>query len=256
MNLDYIPLLQVQRDLQAMPRDHERFQEYLRIMTNAHGDLGMLVPLLAANPMAKEHVTAILDAYLALEADTIGADVLAAASARLKDISGTGKVTLVVADDMLGGWTNRYDYEYRLRFQCGGPPATLPHWLNHFWIYGVLWSSETATERAVREALLTAIYRTAYVCAHGPARSLRDMLVQEGAVMTMAGCSGPVLDEEDIAYTRAVIDPFLDANDMRTVVECMFGDAAGQTLGFTPRGLSPWAGIALALHDARPAGCP
>src|SRR4051794_10998733 len=79
MNLDYIPLLQVQRDLQALPRNYERFQEYLRTMTNAHGDLGMLVPLLAVNPMAKEHVTAILDAYLALGADAIGAEVLAAA---------------------------------------------------------------------------------------------------------------------------------------------------------------------------------
>lgn len=26
------------------------------------------------------------------------------------------------------------------------------------------------------------------------------------------------------------------------------------TLGFTPRGLSPWAGLALALHDAQQSG--
>ncbi len=31
----------------------------------------------------------------------------------------------------------------------------------------------------------------------------------------------------------------------------LFGDAAGKTLGFTPRGLSRGAGLALALHDAR-----
>ena len=43
----------------------------------------------------------------------------------------------------------------------------------------------------------------------------------------------------------------LDAEDMRTCIECLFGDAAARTLGFTPRGLSPWAGLALALHDAR-----
>jgi hypothetical protein len=77
------------------------------------------------------------------------------------------------------------------------------------------------------------------------------MLAQEGQVMAMAGCAGPTLDEDDIAYTREVLAPFLDAEDMRTCVECLFGDAAGRTLGFTPRGLSPWAGLALALHDAR-----
>ena len=69
--------------------------------------------------------------------------------------------------------------------------------------------------------------------------------------MAAVGCAGPVLDEEDIAYTREVLSPFLDADDKRTCIECLFGDAAGRTLGFTPRGLSPWAGLALALHDAR-----
>jgi hypothetical protein len=87
---------------------------------------------------------------------------------------------------------------------------------------------------------------------HGPARTLRAMLTQEGSVMARAGCTGPVLDEEDIAYTREVLSPFLDAEDKGTAIECLFGDAAGRILGFTPRGLSPWAGLALALHDARP----
>jgi hypothetical protein len=119
------------------------------------------------------------------------------------------------------------------------------------WITAVLWSSEPASERAVREAVLTAVYRMAYWQKQGVARTLREMLTQEGTVMALARCAGPVLDEEDIDYTREVIRPYLDADDMRTAIECLFGDAAGRTLGFTPRGLSPWAGLALALHDAR-----
>jgi hypothetical protein len=77
-----------------------------------------------------------------------------------------------------------------------------------------------------------------------------------GHSMAAAGCTGPVLDAEDIAYTREVLTPYLDAEDMRTKVECLFGDAAGRTLGFTPRGLRPWAGLALALHDARQSAAP
>jgi hypothetical protein len=34
---------------------------------------------------------------------------------------------------------------------------------------------------------------------------------------------------------------------MRTVIECLFGDTAARSLGFTARGLSPWTGLALAL---------
>jgi hypothetical protein len=51
---------------------------------------------------------------------------------------------------------------------------------------------------------------------------------------------------------RDVLARFLDAEDMRTSIECLFGDAAARTLGFTSQGLSPWAGLAMALHDARP----
>jgi len=69
--------------------------------------------------------------------------------------------------------------------------------------------------------------------------------------MALAGCTRPALDSEDIAYTREVIAPYRDADDKRTCIEFLFGDEPGRTLGFTPRGLSPWAGLALALHDGR-----
>ena len=134
MNLEYVPLLHVQRELQGLPRNYERFQQYLRTMKNEYGDDGMLVPLLAANPMAKDHVTAFLDALLVLGADKIAADAVEEASATLADVSGEANVALVVADDFMGGWTNRYDYEYQLRFQVGGSPARLPAWLKKFWI--------------------------------------------------------------------------------------------------------------------------
>jgi hypothetical protein len=124
--------------------------------------------------------------------------------------------------------------------------------LKDWWLTGVLWSSEAPSERAVREAILMAVHRMAYTQQHGPARNLREMLAQEGQVMARADCSGPTLDAEDIAYTREVLIPYLDADDKRTCIECLFGDAAARTLGFTPHGLSPWAGLALALHDARP----
>jgi hypothetical protein len=204
--------------------------------------------------MAKDHVTALLDGYLAMDADGIGARVAAEVAAQLADVPGDFKVGLVVADDLMGAGTNRYNDEFTFRFGPGHLPSggvKRSRWLKDLWLTGVLWSSEPPSERAVREAILTAAHRVAYMHQHGPARTLRDMLAQEGQVMALAGCSGPTLDAEDIAYTREVLIPYLDADDMRTCFECLFGDAAARTLGFTPRGLSSWAGLALALHDAR-----
>jgi hypothetical protein len=254
VNLEYVPLLQVQRKLQGIPRDYGRFQQYLRTILNEDRTEVELPPLVVMNPMGKDHVTALLDSLLALDADSIAARTVAEVSTELTSEPGDYKIALVIADDLMGGWTNRYATEFTFRFPRGSISVTesgLPRWLKHFWLTAVLWSSEPATERAVREAIRAATYRAAYWQRHGCARTLHDMLAQEGHVMAKAGCTSPVLDEDDIAYTREVLIPFLDADDVRTCIECLFGDAAGRTLGFTPRGLSPWAGLALALHDAR-----
>ncbi|MGO9467575.1 MAG: hypothetical protein ACLQIB_10935 [Isosphaeraceae bacterium] len=266
MQLDYEPLLRIQREIQGMPRGMERFRQYLRTIWNCYETDFELIPLMIANPMGKDHVTALLDQLLALDADGIAKDAAREAAAKLADLPGEYKAAVVVADDCMGGWTNRYDYEFKLRFgwDCvrdGTKPTSPveihpPKWSKYFWVTGVLWSSEGPSRQAVREAMLTAAYRTAFVARNGPARTLRDMLHQEGHVMAMAGCAGPVLDLEEIAYTREVLAPCLDADDMRTCVECLFGDEAGRTLGFTPRGLSHWAGLSLAFHDARSGGLP
>jgi hypothetical protein len=245
MRLDYVPLLRLQRDLHDIPRGMERFRAYLRMILNEDGTDVALPPLVLMNPMGKGHVAALLDGLLALDADRVAAGAAADASADLAGLPGDYPVALVVADDLMGGWTNRYACEFDLRF------SRAPH-ARRFWgVMGVLWSSEAPSASSVREAVLTAAHRAGYVLRHGPAVTLRQRLAQEGHVLAAAGCAGPVLDPDDLEYTRAVIAPLLNAEDMRTAVECLFGDAAGRTLGFTPRGLSPWAGMALALHDAR-----
>jgi len=249
MKLDYVPLLRVMREIHSIPRGQppdfngmKRFRQFVRTIfpRKKNGKIDenavYLIPLLAINPMAKDHVTALLDAYLAMDADGIGARVAAEVAVRLADV--------------------RYNDEFTFRFgpdqfRSGGRPPKRSRWLKDYWLTGVLWSSESPSERAVREAILTAAHRVAYMHHHGPARTLREMLAQEGQVMALAGCSGPTLEAEDIAYTREVLIPHLGAEDTRTCIECLFGDAAARTLGFTPRGLSPWAGLALALHDAR-----
>jgi hypothetical protein len=251
MKLRYVPLLSVQQEIQGLPKNRARFMQYLRTIMNADGTGPELTPLLLANPMAKDHVTALLNALIAFDADGVAARTVVEASAQLADEPGEFDAGLVVVDDLRGGWTNRYAAEYTIRFQSGPPPANPPRWMTRRWLFGALWSSEPATERAVREAMATAIYRMAYVQRHGPARTLNEKLAQEGYVLAAAGCTAPTLDADDLDYTREVLTPYLDADNMRTAIECLFGDAAGSTLGFTLRGLSPWAGLALALHDAR-----
>jgi uncharacterized protein YjaZ len=99
--------------------------------------------------------------------------------------------------------------------------------------------------------VLTAIYRAEHLRTHPEPQTLGEMLDQEGYAMARAGCTTPALDDEDLAYTRAVIAPHLGATDRATVIACLFGDPAAIALGYPPQGLSERAGLALALSEAR-----
>ncbi len=243
MKLVFVPLLRVQRDLYRLPRGPGRFKAYLDTMTGPeHNSLD--VPLTGMNPMAKDHVPARLEEYLALEADTVAAQALAEAAEDVADVAGDYRLALVLVDDVLGGWTNRWTTEFTHRFA----DAALT---KRGWLVGMLFVSEPAELRKVGEAVRTSVHRAAYIARHGRPGNLREMLAQEGAAMARADCRGPLLEAEDLAYTRAIIAPLADAVDQPTIMACLFGDTGARELGYREQGLSERAGLALALHDAR-----
>lgn len=243
MKLEFVPLLQVQRDLYDLPRGMERFREYLRTMIDARtGDLEL--PLVSMNPMGKDHLPPFLDGLLAMNADRIAADATAAAAAHFADDPGAYRVALVVSDDRKGGWTNRFTSELGYRFEQGA-------YARRGWIVPLVWTSESPTPASVRTEVIACIARAAYVIQHGEARTLGDRLAQEAFAMRIAGVSEPVLDADDLEYTRGVLEPLFERTDMATHIAALFGDAAARELGHTPLGLSPRAGLALAVDMSR-----
>jgi hypothetical protein len=255
VKLAFLPLLQVQRDLYALPRGMERFREYIKTMTDAEtGDLAL--PLVAMNPMGKDHIPALIDAYIALGAEQIveetidhwKATALAVANSGA-EVVGTARavplrVCLVVSDDLKGGWTNRWASEFGHRIENAAIRK-------RGFLTALLWTSEPASATTVRDGVLTEIYRAEYLQSHAAPKTLREMLAQEGYATARAGCTTPALDPEDLEYTRTAIAPHLDAHDRATVIPCLFGDPAAIALGYPPQGLSARAGLALALSDAR-----
>jgi len=244
MNIEFVPLLQMQRNLYSLPRGPERFRAYLETMVNSDGTDVRLPPLVAMNPMGKDHVPALLDSLLAMNAEEAAAQASAEAASLFAGVPGDFKLGLVVVDDLMGGWTNRYFSEFSHRFH--GAVAYKRGWMSA-WI----WTSEVPALEMVREEVMGVISRTAYVLEHGAALNLADMLAQEGHVTAMAGCSEPRLDPADLDYTREVLQPHLQATDLPTLMPCLFGDTAARALGYPPQGLSHRAGLALALSEAQ-----
>jgi len=245
VDLTYVPLLQVQRDLYRMARGVERFREYIRTMVDAETK-DLEIPITAMNPMGKDHVPKLLDEFLACNADTEAAQAIEEILPRLRDVGGNFRVTMVLSDDAQGAWTNRIASEFSRRFETKALHR-------RGWITGLLWSSEPASSKLVREEARLSVYRAAHIQRHGYAKTLREILAQEGYAAEMARSADPGLSADDLDYTREVLQPLLDATDKPTLVAALFGDPGARELGYDRLGLSSRAGFALAIANARAA---
>ncbi len=248
MPLQYVPLLEIQRDLYRLPRDRNRFRTYLRTMMNDAGDDIAIPPLVAMNPMAREHVPQLVEAYLALDADQVAHQALAEIAPTTSKIEEDLRIGLVVLDDLHGGWTNRYAAEYKIRFATCRDNAKAKE--RGKFLLGALWSSEPPEAEMVRHAILLAAWQWVYRQQNGPPRTIREMLLQAGFCLAKTCTAAPAREAERLASTRARIAPHLDACDMPTAIACLYGDEAAESLGFACLGLEPRAGFELALHDS------
>jgi hypothetical protein len=242
MDLELLPLLDVQRELLNQERGPGRFQSYLKTMRDEHGELRL--PLPAFNPMSKPHVAELLERLIALDAEAVAAEAMRQSGLRLSKIAalqgiGSYRFGLVVADDAKGGWTNRYLFDAKDRFENR-------HNVTHGFITALLWSSEEPSAQRVREETAAAIYRTAWIWRYGLPRTLREMLRQEGLAARFAGVAAVAVDAE----SEAVVRSHLDTRDYPTLVACLYGDPAAATLGYGPVGASTDAALRFAASEA------
>ena len=235
----HLPLLEVQQGLYRLPRGPERFAAYLNLMTGLGDTLAL--PLAVLNPMAKSHVLEKLEQLLTLDAETLAAEAIAEANGRL-ELKTPIKLGLVVADDVAGGWTDRYLTDAAHRFEPGE--------LRYGFGAALLWAGESYTAAALTEQVLAACYRTAFILEHGPAQTLRQRMTQEGGAAAFAG-TDLTLNADELEYTRAVVTPHLHTTAFPTVFACLYGDEAARSVGYAPLGLSRDAGFALALFEAQ-----
>src|SRR5213082_1742429 len=190
MLLEFLPTLEVHRELYSMPRGMERFRAYIARMTGGSGDLAL--PIAAMNPMGKEHMMS------AVEAVREEAQRFSHRPDRLR-------VALVLADDVAGAWTNRWTTDFAHRFES----AAL---YKRDFAVGLLWASEPPSAERVRAVVLQSIGRAVYEREHGRARTLREKLEQERFASVPLGPPPPA--------------EHLDATDAPTLFACLYGDEA------------------------------
>jgi hypothetical protein len=131
--VEVVPLLHVERKLYDVPRGRERFDAYVATMTMGTGEAAL--PLTALNPMGREHVAAAIDRMIELGIEDGASEAASEAQRRLAAVEDSLRVAVVVADDLKGGWTNRYFTEMANRFER-------KYEVEHGWATVLFWTSE------------------------------------------------------------------------------------------------------------------
>ena len=236
--MELLALLRVQRELLDEPRGFARFAKYVQTMVGEDGDLRL--PLAGFNPMSKAHVADVLDRLLALDAEAVAVAAIAESVARLRGVQGLPglpryRCGLVVADDAAGGWTDRVLFEAKERFENR-------YAARHGLFAVTWWSSEVPGADRVRSQTAAAIYRAAWIAKHGQAKTLADMMRQEGMAARFARTEEEPVAAEVVERVRGR----LQSRHYPEQIACLYGDAAARSLGYDGVGVSEWGGLRFA----------
>lgn len=240
MAVTYIPLLRRIRPLYDLPRDPEQRFPFYIAQVRAGETIGC-PPLVAYNPMGKAHVGECLDTLIDLDVDTHAQAWIDALSPDIHARLGEMRLGIAVVDDVAGGWTERSAYEMNERFPQTSAKATAG------WLTTCVYASEAVDLASVAARVRATVVRAAIIAERGVARTIRQMLAQEALVYQYA--TPPfAIDDDEFAYTTAVIGPYLEAVDYPTQVAVLLGDELARRNGFAPLGFAPYAGLAWAAH--------
>lgn len=240
VTIELVQFLAQLRDLYTQPRGFARFQEYLDVLRSENGE--MELPISNVNPMAKPHVLERVEQLLALGAEAVAFDAAQQGTLRLAEIDDALRLIVIVADDALGGWTNRAFAEFGHRYES-------KHQVQRGWVVVMLWSSEEPSVESVRMETLATLYRTVDERRKGNIRTLREILDREGRTMRFAG-QARRYDDATVDAIRATIEPHLDSHAAPVVFASLYGDAIAESLGYPPLGVPDRGGYELALATA------
>ncbi|BDI29962.1 hypothetical protein CCAX7_20130 [Capsulimonas corticalis] len=217
MPFEILPVLEIMIEFYRRPRAPARFQRYLALLTDpATGDIAL--PIGLYNPMARGHVLEKLEEFAALDAETIMAATAKEIAPR-ETVDRRFQVALSLADDIGGGWTNRYTTDYAARFQFRAM-------LRRGFRTPLFWASEAVTVDLIAERTREELRRTIYQCEHGEPKTLEEHVRQEAFAAGAADAAPPPGPLQDLYDARR------GAADHPTIFAFLYGDAAARELGY------------------------
>ncbi|MEO0470952.1 MAG: hypothetical protein AAF206_15095 [Bacteroidota bacterium] len=240
MTFELIPVLSLMEELYQQPPRPERFQEYInRLRGETKTDLAL--PIVGFNPMAREHVLGKIAELQAIDAEGIMQSVMEEVNAEKENDSPEKiQVVLNLADDLKGGWTNRYTTDFDTKFKLHA--FVVRNFCTPFF-----WSSEAYTVELICQRTMDQLYRTIWAKRHPRLYTLRDHLEQEVFVCQR---SERQTEKNDFSEIQAFYQHHQQNDDYSLIFNFFYGDDASESLGFSTYGIKAVNGFDYAAHLA------
>lgn len=251
-----VALTHILEDLRNLYRTQDRFERFDAYVSLSSGTVrgggktrGEPLPLGTFSPMG-ERQAGYLDRLIAMGAEASAQATADEVVKEFADFADSFRLMLVVADVPQNGWTQRHltDAEWRFTLNDTLPKSMTLEGFDR-WVSVLLWTDTEATETYVKREVRGALYRALHVRYVGTARTLAEMMQQEGRVLAHAGYA-PELDTQELEYSREVIAPSLHSTEFPVCFAALYGDDASRQVGYEALGLAENAGFQLALYDA------
>lgn len=243
MKISVNPILSEIKELYSQPRSKDRFSKYLaKLQGNTQND--MALPISGFNPMAKDHILSKVEELLSIQAEEIISEVV---QSKNKDLAQFEKENFVLvlnlADDVKGGWTNRYSADFDSKFKLSGIASRR-------FIVPYFWASETYDRDLIIRRTNEYIYRTIYWISHPRPITLRDHYLQELFVNKHVGAADSSIDLSHLRNTKEYFEVHKDTDHYDKLIHFFYGSPGSQSLGLQDYGLKESTGFQMAAHDA------
>ena len=243
MIFELVPIIDTMEDLYRMPLSPARFQAYLKLLQGDTKD-DMILPVGAYNPMAKAHVVQKLLELKQLDAERLMREALQELNSNIeRSTNEIIKVVLNLADDLKGGWTNRYTTDYDSKFKINALVSRnfcAPHF----------WSGESYTPALIHERTISYARRTLYWKKHGKPNTLEDHLKQEVFALQHETGKGKIFDEVLLQRMERFYQKNKYTEDYSLIFNFFYGDDASKELGYTTFGIQKMNGFQYAKLKA------
>jgi hypothetical protein len=229
MKFELLPVIDKMLALYSKPASMERFREYLHLLEGGKKD-NLAVPVMNYNPMAKEHAAQKLEELKKLQAEKISSETMIKINSLLsKNDGGTFQVALNLADDLKGGWTNRYTTDYDSKFK-------LHALVKRNFCTPLFWTSESYSAELIQQRTAEACLRTHYFFTHSDPVTLEDHIAQEKFVS-----ENLPIEKTETNYDKTFLQQFYNehkaSDNFVLIFNFLYGDDAAEKLGYSGLGI-------------------